>query len=324
MEILFNNFIKEQILSFHEQKFKLNELRIKAKNNPKLLLIEIKNQKVLCEKKGIDFFDRKKRIISMLLNTLKIYKIKDTILLFNIFDSYYWKDDFPVFNFILPHGKAGLIFPTYDFIQNKFLMDFNYDQIKNEFVKYKVNKKNITNNIYFKGANTTEKNTNIRKKLSNEELPLNIIVNNDQSEPMFKLKDHKYLIDLPGSKPWSVRFKYLALAEKVVFRISFFNSKYDESGYWKQYIDIFYKENIDYIHLVYDIDYEKPLSNSIYSKIKNDILKVYNIFEKNQNLYNKYVKNINKSSLNVNNENTYKYIALLINSYTDELFIRSL
>ena len=321
MDILFNNFIKEQILSFRTTKFSLNDLKSKYKNNHKLLLIEIKNQKVFCHRTAIDFFDRKKRIINMIENTLKKYKIKDTLLLFNIFDSYYWEGDFPVFNFILPHGKKGFIFPTYDFIQNRYLKDFNYDEIKNEFVKYKVNKNNIKNNIYFKGANTTEKNTNIRQKLSNEATPFNIIVNKDQSEPMYKLKDHKYLIDLPGSKPWSVRFKYLALAEKAVIRISFFNSKYDETGYWRQYTDLFYKENIDYIHLVYDINYEKPISNNIYSKIKNDILKVYNKFEKNKNFYNAFVKNINKSSINVNNDNTYNYIALLINSYTDSLLI---
>lgn len=321
MDILFNNFIKEQILSFRTTKFSLNDLKSKYKNNHKLLLIEIKNQKVFCHRTAIDFFDRKKRIINMIENTIKKYKIKDTLLLFNIFDSYYWEGDFPVFNFILPRGKKGFIFPTYDFIRNRYLKDFNYDEIKNEFAKYSVNKNNIKNNIYFKGANTTEKNTNIRQKLSDEATPFKIIVNKDQSEPMYKLKDYKYLIDLPGSKPWSVRFKYLALAEKAVIRISFFNSKYDETGYWRQYTDLFYKENIDYIHLVYDINYEKSISNNIYSKIKNDILKVYNKFEKNKNFYNTFVKNINKSSINVNNDNTYKYISLLINSYTDFLLI---
>ena len=138
---------------------------------------------------------------------------------------------------------------------------------------------------------------------------------------MYKLKDHKYLVDLPGSKPWSIRFKYLALAEKVVIRISFFNSKYDETGYWRQYVDIFYNEHKDYIHLIYDLDYEKPISNNLYTKIKNDILNIYNKFEKNPKLYSKYVNNINKSSLKVNNDYTYKYISKLINSYTDSLFI---
>ena len=319
MNKLFNSFIEEQILSFNGKKFKLNDLKNKYENHPKLFFIEIKDQKVLHRKIVNDFFDRKVRIISMLKNTIKKYKIKDTIIIFHIYDSYYWEGNIPVFNFILPKGKSGFIFPTYDFIENKFLKNFNYDEIKNEFSLY--NSNIIKNNIYFKGSDTTAKSNDIRNKLSHEKLPLKIIVNNNQSEPMYKLKDHKYLVDLPGSKPWSIRFKYLALAEKVVIRISFFNSKYDETGYWRQYVDIFYNEHKDYIHLIYDLDYEKPISNNLYTKIKNDILNIYNKFEKNPKLYSKYVNNINKSSLKVNNDYTYKYISKLINSYTDSLFI---
>ena len=42
------------------------------------------------------------------------------------------------------------------------------------------------------------------------------------------MKKYKYLLDLPGFKPWSVRFKFLTISKRLIFRISFYNSKFNE------------------------------------------------------------------------------------------------
>jgi len=309
-------FINKQIESFKNKKYKKENLK-KYENDDKILYIEIKDNKIIHNKILIDELHKKKKIIELLKITIKKYTLKDTILLINTGNSYYYKDDIPVFNFILPEGKQGLILPTYDFIKFS-LLELDYDEIKDDFINYKDNKNE--NNIYFKGFDTTEDNTNIRKKLSLESYPFNIILNKNEPEPLFKIKDSKYLIDLPSTKPWSIRFKYLALTEKVIFRISFYNTNYGEKGYWKQYSDLFYNDKDDYIHLIYNINYDKEINDNIYLKIKKDILYHYNYLEKNKELYNNYSRNIKESSSKINNNITYQYISEIINNYTDKLF----
>jgi hypothetical protein len=45
--------------------------------------------------------------------------------------------------------------------------------------------------------------------------------NKDYSEEIYMIKNHKYVLDLAGVKPWSIRFKFLILMSRVIFRISF-------------------------------------------------------------------------------------------------------
>jgi hypothetical protein len=312
-----DDFINKQIYSFKNKKYKLDNFK-KYQYDQKIFFVEIKNQKLIYEKILVDSYHKKSKIIELLKGTLEKYNLKDTILLFNIENSYYYISDIPVFNFALPDNKQGLIFPTSDFIKFS-LLELDYDEIKNDFLNY-INTRN-ENNIYFKGFNTTEDSTNIRKKLSQESYPFNVILNKNQPEPLLKIKDSKYLLDIPTIKPWSIRFKFLALTNKVIFRISFYNSKYGERSYWKQYSDLFYNDEEDYIHLIYDLNYDKEIDNNIYLKIKNDILFHYNKIEKNKSLYDNYSNNIKSSSSKINNEITYKYIHEIINNYTENLIM---
>ena len=56
----------------------------------------------------------------------------------------------------------------------------------------------------------------------------------------------------------------------LVFRISFYDSKRritnQEKGYFQQSIDYLFKENRDYIHLIYNFDYDKEIPPYIYIK----------------------------------------------------------
>jgi hypothetical protein len=260
----------------------------------------------------------------MIQNSIKLNKINDTDIIIKIFDTYEWNYDIPCFNLSLPGNKQGFMFPHYDFIKfNKLGID--YDTMKLKIQNY--NPKIIENDIYFKGRNTTNTKSNIRVMLSQLDYPFSINISDDNvqgdnSEPIYFLKKHKYLLDLPGLQPWSVRFKYLCLCERVFIRISFYNSKFDEKGYWQEFSNIYFRENIDYVHLKYDIDYENPISKKILNQIIKDIENVYYKFEKNPVLYKKMVTNLKNSSDKLSLNNVYEYISKSINSYTKNLLIK--
>jgi hypothetical protein len=324
-----NNFIKEQIDSYNGKKYSIkNELQSFV-NNPLYLYIKIIDNKVIANKPPNHFrnaqhsLDRKNRIIKMIQNSIKLNKINNTEIIIKLFDTYEWEYNIPCFNLTVPKNKQGFIFPHYDFIKfNKLGID--YDTLKLKIQNY--NPKIIENNIYFKGRNTTNTKSNIRIMLSQLKYPFSVKINNDDipgdnTEPIYFLKKHKYLLDLPGLQPWSVRFKYLCLCERVFIRISFYNSKFEEKDYWKQFSDLYFRENIDYVHLKYDIDFEKPLTKKLFIKISKDIENIYNNFEANPHLYAKMVNNLKKSAEKLSLNNVYEYISKMINSYTKNLLI---
>ena len=195
----------------------------------------------------------------------------------------------------------------------------NYDEIKLLCKHY--TPEHINNDMYFMGEDSSIRRTRIRENLSKENLPLNVRLNKTRDEKMFYLKDHKYLLEIPGVKPQSVRLKYLYLMERVIFRISFYNSSFNETSYWRQYHDYVMKENEDYVHLVYDVDYDKPLSEKQYTTIKKDILKKYHEFEKNPKLYVSMVENMNRKRRNLTTNSALRYLYHLIEEYTHTLLI---
>ena len=249
---------------------------------------------------------------------LEKYKLNDTILLINLTDGYYWKTDIPVFSFSVAQGKQGLIFPNFDMCYFDLLKK-NFNQLKKIFNNYEP--KIIKNDIYFKGGPSTLKKNLFREKMSKEKYPINVIAKKDYSESIYKFKDHKYLFDLPGVKPWSVRLKYLFLTQRVIFRISFYNSQIGESGYWRQFYDYIFNENKDYVHLAYNFNYDSLIPENLYEKIKKDIIKKYYFFEKYPEKYNEMILNLNKSVKKLTIESMLKYLYTLICKYNEEICI---
>jgi len=251
------------------------------------------------------------------------YKVTDTILIINYSDGYFWYVDIPVFNFALPIGCQGLIFPNFD-IYNFSIGDknYNFDEMKNIIQNHPITKSD--NDIFFRGGSSSNKKSKIREKMVHENLPLNVKL--DNYEFIGNFKKHKYLLDLPGVKPWSIRLKYLFLMNSVVFRVSFFNSNNGninngEKGGFQQSFDYLFKENRDYIHLLYDFYYEKEIPQDIYKKIISDIKEKYTYYENNHNEYKKIVSNMKKASKKLNLDEMLKYLYTLIENYTDKLLI---
>ena len=177
----------------------------------------------------------------------------------------------------------------------------------------------IDNDIFFRGAYTSKNRSKIREKIHYENNPFNIILN--KPEYIGNFKNHKYLLDLPGVKPWSVRLKYLFVMNSLIFRISFYNSNNGEKGYFQQSFDYLFTENIDYIHLIYDFDYDRVIPHNIYNKIVNNIKKKYIYYENNQNEYNSIVNNMKKSSEKLNLDEMLKYLYTSIETYTEKLLM---
>lgn len=310
-----NKFIDSQINIFNSKKYNIYQNINTIKLNNNLLVVEIKENKLIVNLEN-DFLGRKKMINLIFEKLLKKYKLKDTIILINLRDGYYWESDLPVFNFAVPIGKKGLIFPNFDFCDFD-LLESNYDQIKDKFKEY-IPKK-IENDLYFKGRDASIKKCQIREKLSEEKRPFNVIASKNYSESLYKVKDHKYLLDLSGVKPQSLRFKYLLLAERVVFRISFYNPEIGENGYFRQFYDYILNDKEDYVHLIYKLNYDQCISNSLYEKIKKDILNKYTFFEKNPDEYIKIVNSLNKKIKKININSMLKYLYQLISEYTDKI-----
>jgi hypothetical protein len=55
------------------------------------------------------------------------------------------------------------------------------------------------------------------------------------------------------------------------------------------------------------------------SKIKDDILEIYNDLEKNPEKYKKAIDNIKRKRKELNLDNTMKYLYILISKYTDDI-----
>lgn len=265
-------FIDEQIESYKGERFDLYSRANEMRNNERILVVRVINN-TLVYRFHQDFQDRKRRVVNILTALLERYKLSDTILFINTGDGYYWEDHTPVFNFSVPYGKRGLIFINFDVLHFD-LLGTNLDGIKDLFRGYKP--QNIVDDIYFKGGPTDRKQHNLRSRLSRLPSPFNLVVSaTDYTEKLTNLKQHTCLLDLPGRKPWSVRLKYALLSERRVIRVSFYDSRIGETGHWRQYFDYAFKGGDDYIHLSYDVAYDKPLDNKTVRRIAQDIRTEY-------------------------------------------------
>jgi len=323
-------FIDKQILSFNNKKYDLMTKHQEILNKyPFLVFVIIKDNKIIetkyRETKIQNIYNRKKYIDIIFTFFLSKYKIKDTFLFINMSDSFFWREDIPVFNWSLPDGKSGLIFPNFDILT--VVMggkEYNFDEVINKCIEYEPDK--INNEIFFIGQPTAF----FRKKLHKiSESPLNIVIFTnvfgknviDKSIyiEMPEYKKYKYLFDLPGNRPWSIRLKYLFFMDRYVIRISFYNSLWNETSYWKQWFDYLFDEN-DYSHLIYDDkEYGENLDDTKMAKIKDDILKIYNDFENNPEKYNKCIDNIKQKRKELNLDSMMKYLFILITRYTNEI-----
>lgn len=180
---------------------------------------------------------------------------------------YFWMADKPPWNvtgypvFIPSAVPAEInlpLFPDVSYFHMQFEKKYTGDGVDYNALK------NLFNNdeneplepiLYFKGADTTHYNSDIRRAvvadmksyLPKKSLDLEITDGFKKFDPLFTDGLHKeYLLDLPGRFPWSVRFKMLFLFSnyptviKINERwIANDDSWKDSEEPWKQWVDTF-------------------------------------------------------------------------------------
>lgn len=216
-------------------------------------------------------------------------------------DSYEYKYNYPTFSFAKPKNKPGLLYP-----------DFNFLKLFNKIKKIDLHcNDNKINKIYFKGNPTSKKRSAIREKMSLLSNPFEINIDK-KYKPYYNICKYKFLLDLPGNKPWSIRLIELYMSKSLPIRVILYNKKWGED-IWIQFYENMFPNKISYIEVKYDVNYDKEISDNIVNEIKNKCLIIYNYFNNKSKLY-KYITNTNYKkvkSITIDHIGYYMYNILI-------------
>lgn len=198
---------------------------------------------------------------------------------FRIADGYDFEFNYPTINYSKPKNKLGFLVPDFNFLD----VFTKIDTFKRECSKTdKINK------LYFKGGSNSVKKSKIREKMSKFKTPFKVLINT-KSDPYYYLCKYKYVLDLPGFKPWSVRLIELYMSTSLPVRILLYNSKWDED-IWVQFYENMFPPSISYANISIDTDYDKEMPVSILKEIETKCLQVYKFFNNHTKAYNKIVQ----------------------------------
>jgi hypothetical protein len=342
------SFIADQIAGYDSKRYTPDALAAVA--DPKIFMVSVRNNafefgpvmpEFLRDRHSVH---RIREVAALLDRLLAAYTVRDTAFLMNVGDTYYSKTDAPVFNYAVPGGKPGLIFPTFD-VLNIYAAPRDADAVvtgraaaampvegidafaaladkytPKRPAQYK-GKQSVRPDVYFVGADSSSRATRIRRALARERLPLNIRIlqDADPRQPMETLKDHKYLLDLPGWKPWSVRMKFLFLLDRVPIRVSLFDPAAGETSFLKQYFDYVFVEGEDYVHLVYECNYLERMPAAAIKAVANDVRAVHAAFERDPEKYRAMVAAMNRKRAALSEAHMLEYLYDLLEAYTEKV-----
>ena len=206
--------------------------------------------------------------------------------------------DLPIMYFAKSSKEKGFLIPDWTFhnaYKSKFatFWDKQSKIIVNNCNRYKFsNKDNI---IFFQGSNTSQgsyKNkTNIRKDLENiveveNNYNMKILIDKP-STPITDWCKYKYLLDLPGAHPWSVRFKELMLTGSYVIKV-------DHVDPWVNFYSYLFKPGENYFQIKITNYKDEKLNFKENKKVYNEIVKIYEKTKNNKTLFNKMSQNNKK------------------------------
>lgn len=227
-------------------------------------------------------------------------------------DSCDFTSKIPTMSYSKPKNMRGFLFP-----------DFNMGYLEEKKELFKENCSDVEkyNKIYFKGNTTSKKKTKIREKLGPlSDNILDVKLDIEDYKPFYDICKYKYVLDIPGNYPWSVRLIELYLSKSLPFRINFYssekkNNKFYKYDQWIQFYESMFPENESYINFSYNNHYLQEISNDYVLKIKNDLVNKFIFFQKNPDLYNKIVNEnyIKTESFTMNH--IYYYIYKMFKYY---------
>lgn len=246
-------------------------------------------------------------------------KVPETTVYIFMSDRYLYELDienikFPFFTIATPNNKYYPLIPDNTFECFSFKKRFGEECLDWDDSKkiIKKNLKNIeSNKLYFKGKNTSDKRTNIRKyfeQYQNKDTMKISLEPSKNYEPMYNFSKYKYLLDLPGNYEWSNRFPRLFLMNRVVFKVTNTVKEYDE-GNFITFTDLFTRKNKHYIELN-DVLTDENKDENI-PIIKKNIKKIDKYMDK-LNKDDKKYKRISNSGYKLMNELSNKHIYIYI------------
>jgi len=292
----------------------------------KIIKIEIINNKLYYENKHLEdvynnlFLNRSESIIKLFILALtkinkKRIKLRNFVFYFTIND-YTISKTLPIFSFAKPINTVGILIPDWTFINlyNNTIKN-DWDDVKDGLNDIKIKDKNDV--IFFQGANTSkiirdvrEYKSDIREniKLLSEKNNKFIVKIDEPPTPITDWIKYKYLLDLPGAYPWSVRLKELLMMKSLVIKV-------DVEKPWVNFYSSLLKQNVDYIQIKYNYEDEpKKIANNVYRKI----LQTYKYMEHHPYKMNKMInsayRNINKLTM----DSVIDYLVLVL-QLTEEL-----
>lgn len=150
-------------------------------------------------------------------------RVPHTRIYFWVNDAIPWlKSNFPLFVFSKPANSSYIVSPNESFFcfraDEKYAGKcYNYDEIVNLIIENdKTPFSEKENCIYFKGANTTNRNSNIRSFFAEKTKVDNRIFSKfsldafQNYEPFYNQAKYQWVVSLPGRVPWSPRLQNIA------------------------------------------------------------------------------------------------------------------
>ena len=226
---------------------------------------------------GHTFARRGESMIKLISEMLEWYTCPDCTLYLSIDDKYLFYD-VPILTYAKPPSKKGILIPDHTFIdaepENMAIPRY----ISIDDIKEKMNermggigigigtgqgigigkgtgqgkgigkgtgqgkgKRKKIEELFFIGQDIAliSNNTNLRKYLSNQPKPFNVIL--DKYMPMATFCDYAYLLNISGAWAWSFRFKFLFLTKSLVINVACF---------WVQVFDALFIPGVDYIDIM--------------------------------------------------------------------------
>jgi len=312
MNNLWFNMLKKQVDNDYKQFKKMQIDKTISKQldkNKHYYNMIIVNNKIISKIPKNDFGDRVLSLHNVFKLAIKYSKNNNLTPINGTFymnrgDSYNFQYNYPTFSYAKPMNKKGFLIPDFNFLK--------YKQKLKKFNNYCNNNK--INEIYFKGSSTSIKRSMIREKMVSLEKPFNIEIN-DNYKPFYNLCNYKYVLDLCGVKPWSVRLVELFMSKSFPIRVVFYNTEWNEQK-WVQFYEQMFQPWTSYIEISYNFNYEQTISDKIINNIEKRCLKIFKVVNENNSYYKTVTENNYKKINSLTTEHIGYYLYNCCMSYS--------
>jgi hypothetical protein len=171
-------------------------------------------------------------------------------------------DKYPILNFAKASSENGILIPDWTFAnayksQVAKTWGEQASTIGTECSEIPYSEK--IDGIFFQGGDTSkgERKTNIRRNLKNladlmpSDPKVTILIDKEPPTKATEWCKFKYLLDLPGAHPWSVRLKELLLSHSLVIKV-------DLPDPWVNFYSPIFEPGVDYVRVTYVMDDVDP------------------------------------------------------------------